>query len=47
MDDHEENLLRARQAYAAQDWRGAADSFDAVAPQRLNPDPPMGLMAIA
>ena len=38
MDDHEDSLHRARQAYAAQDWRGAADSFDAVAPHRLTAD---------
>ena len=38
MDDHEDGLHRARQAYAAQDWPGAADSFDAVAPHRLTAD---------
>jgi hypothetical protein len=38
VDDHEDSLHRARQAYAAQGWRGAADSFDAVAPQRLTAD---------
>ena len=38
MDDHEDGLHRARQAYAAQDWRGAANSFDAVAPDRLTAD---------
>jgi hypothetical protein len=38
VDDHEDSLHRARQAYAAQDWRGAADSFDAVAPHRLTAD---------
>ena len=37
MDDHEDSLHRAR-PYAAQDWRGAADSFDAVAPHRLTAD---------
>ena len=36
--DHEDSLNQARQAYAAQDWRGAADSFDAVAPNRLTAD---------
>ena len=38
VDDHEDGLHRARQAYAAQDWRGAAKSFDAVAPHRLTSD---------
>src|SRR5215203_243450 len=38
VDDHEDSLHRARQAYAAEDWRGAADSFDAVAPHRLTAD---------
>src|SRR5829696_3054339 len=38
VDDHEDSLHRARQAHAAQDWRGAADSFDAVAPHRLTAD---------
>ena len=38
MDDHEDSLQRARQAYAAQDWRGAAGSFDAVASYRLTAD---------
>ena len=38
MDDHKDSLHRARQAYAAQDWRGAADSFDAVVPHRLTAD---------
>jgi tetratricopeptide (TPR) repeat protein len=38
VDDQEDSLHRARQAYAAQDWRGAADSFDAVAPHRLTAD---------
>jgi hypothetical protein len=38
VDDHEDGLHRARQAYAAQDWRGAAASFDAVPPHRLTAD---------
>ena len=38
MDDHEDSLRRARQAYAAQDWRSAADSYDVVAPHRLTAD---------
>ena len=38
MDDHEDSLHRARQAYAARDWRCAADSFDAVVPHRLAAD---------
>jgi hypothetical protein len=38
VDDHEDSLHRARQAYAVQDWRGVADSFDAVIPQRLTAD---------
>ena len=38
MDDIEDSLHRARQAYAALDWRGAADSFDEVAEDRLTAD---------
>ena len=38
MDEHEDRLHRARQAYVAQDWRVAGDSFDAVAPYRLTAD---------
>ena len=38
MDDHEDSLHRARHAYAVQDWRGAARSFDVVAPHRLTAD---------
>ncbi len=38
MDDHEDSLHQARQAYAAQNWRGAADSFEEVAPHRLTAD---------
>ena len=38
MDDHEDSLHRARQAYAARDWRGAAAFFDAAVPHRLTAD---------
>ena len=38
MDDDVDSLHRARQAWVAQDWRGAADSFDVVAPHRLTAD---------
>ncbi len=38
MDEIEDSLHRARQAYAALDWRGAADSFDEVAEDRLTAD---------
>jgi hypothetical protein len=36
--DDDDSLHRARQAYTAQDWSSAADSFDAVAPHRLTAD---------
>lgn len=38
MDDPEDSLHRARQAYAARDWNGAARSFDAVTPDGLTAD---------
>ena len=38
MEDHEDSLHRARQAYAARDWRDAADLFESVIPDRLAGD---------
>ena len=38
MDHQDDSLHLARQAYAVRDWRGAAFSFDAVAPHRLTAD---------
>jgi DNA-binding NarL/FixJ family response regulator len=38
VDEHGDNLTRARRAYAAQDWRSAAAHFDAVPPERLTAD---------
>ena len=38
MDDHEDSLDGARGAYRAQDRRGAAVLFDAIAPNRLSAD---------
>ncbi|HMG32189.1 MAG TPA: LuxR C-terminal-related transcriptional regulator [Jiangellaceae bacterium] len=38
MDEHRDNLTRARRAYAAQDWRSAAAHFDAVPPEPLTAD---------
>ena len=38
MDENTDNLTRARQAYAAQDWAIAAAQFDAVAAERLTAD---------
>ena len=38
VDEHTDNLTRAQQAYAAQDWATAASHFDAVAADRLTAD---------
>jgi DNA-binding NarL/FixJ family response regulator len=38
VDEHRDNLTRARRAYAAQDWRSAAAHFDAVPLERLTAD---------
>lgn len=38
MDEHWDNLTRARDAYAARDWRTAAACFDTVATERLTAD---------
>jgi DNA-binding NarL/FixJ family response regulator len=38
VDEHGDNLIEARRAYAAQDWRTAAAHFDAVATERLTAD---------
>jgi len=38
VDQHTDNLTRARQAHAAQDWATAASRFDAVAADRLTAD---------
>ena len=38
MDEGEDAHDRARRAYAAHDWRAAADAFGAVAPDRLTAD---------
>ena len=38
VDENTDNLTRARQAYAAQDWATAAAHFDAVAAERLTAD---------
>lgn len=38
MDEHTDNLTRARQAYAAEDWPTAASQFDSVVADRLTAD---------
>ena len=38
VDEHTDNLTKARQAYAAQDWATAASHFDAGAADRLTAD---------
>jgi DNA-binding NarL/FixJ family response regulator len=38
VNGHEDSLHRARQAYAARDWRGAADLFELVVSRRLTAD---------